>query len=568
MKRLSSRPLLWTTLLAAATALGGCASFGDMPAAPLACEQMVGLAVPASAIGLPTTGAVVTAAAVVPAGGTAPKLFGEYCRVSAEIAPIDPAAPKIKLQIALPALWNRKALMLGGGGYNGTVPNVAGNVAAGPADRPDPVGRGYAVFGSDSGHASASNQAAFAVNDEALRNFAYEALKKTRDTAVYLIRKRYGAAPQRSYFAGGSTGGREALVMTQKWPQDFDGVIALYPAYNAASLDLQLGRMTRALAAPGAYPNLLKRKALYDAALQACDGLDGVRDGLVSNQRACNVAFDPATATLGGQPLRCANGADTGDTCLSDAQICAMKVLDTPIVFAGTLANGDTGYPGFNVWGTDFGRPGTGTQAIVTWLGLNTVAPTFPMPAPPAAGTAGVPYGSSFWDQWIKHFVTRDPNFNSLTIDPQNPGAWQARISELTGVQDATKTDLSAFERRGGKILMAHGTNDQLVSTRATEQYYERVRGTMGEARTAGFLRYYEIPGYNHAFSTVFNAAWDSITALEDWVERGVAPPPQVVADTAGVPGRTRPLCEYPTWPKYAGSGDVNAASSFACALR
>ena len=293
-----------------------------------------------------------------------------------------------------------------------------------------------------------------------------------------------------------------------------------------------------------------------------------MRDGLVSNQPACNTTFDPATATRDGQPLRCAGGADTGDTCLSDAQIAAMKVLDTPVVFNGTLANGDTGYPGFNVWGTDFGRPGTGIQAIVTWLGLNTVAPTFPMPAPPAAGTGGVPYGSAFWDQWIKYFVTRDPNFNSLTIDPQNPGVWQARISELTGVQDATKTDLSDFERRGGKILMAHGTNDQLVSTRATAQYYQRVRGTMGEERTAGFLRYYEIPGYNHAFSTVFNAAWDSITALENWVESGVAPPAQIVADTVGVPGRTRPLCEYPTWPKYAGSGDVNAASSFACALR
>ena len=115
---------------------------------------------------------------------------------------------------------------------------------------------------------------------------------------------------------------------------------------------------------------------------------------------------------------------------------------------------------------------------------------------------------------------------------------------------------------------MAHGVHDQLVSTRATEEYVARVYATMGAARTAGFLRYYEIPGYNHAASTVFNAAWDSLGALEDWVERGTAPPAQVVADTVGVPGRTRPLCEYPTWPKYAGSGDVNAASSFVCAAQ
>jgi feruloyl esterase len=189
------------------------------------------------------------------------------------------------------------------------------------------------------------------------------------------------------------------------------------------------------------------------------------------------------------------------------------------------------------------------------------------MPAPPATGAPGIPYHSAFWDQWIKFIVTRNPNFNSLTIDPENPGIWQARISELTGLQDANRTDLSAFEARGGKILMAHGIHDQLVSNRATQIYYNNVRGTMGAARTDGFMRYYEIPGYNHAASTVFNAAWDSLTALENWVERGVAPGSQVVADTVGVPGRTRPLCEYPTFPRYTGTGDVNLAASFSCVL-
>ena len=285
MNRTVLRPRLWAAIALAAVAATGCGSLSMQTAAPLACEQLAGLSVPAAAIGLPTGGAVVTAAQPVAAGGTAPKTFGAYCKVSAEIAPVDPAAPKIKLQLALPADWNRKTLMLGGGGYDGTIPNVAGNVAAGPANRPDPVGRGYAVFGSNSGHEGASNQGGFGVNDEALRNFAFEALKKTRDTAVYLIEKRYAARPQRSYFAGGSTGGREALAVAQKWPRDIDGAVVLYPAYNAASLDLQFGRITRALAAPGAYPNLAKRKALYDAAVQACDGLDGVRDGLMPTSR-------------------------------------------------------------------------------------------------------------------------------------------------------------------------------------------------------------------------------------------------------------------------------------------
>ena len=552
--------------VAAAVLLAGCALGRPEKTEPTRCEALVGQAVPASAIGLPTTGARVTGARVVPAGGTAPKTVGEHCLVSAEIDPVDPAAPPIKLQIALPADWNHRALMLGGGGYDGTVPNVAGNVPAGPADVPNPLGRGYAVFGSDSGHAGASNQGGFGLNDEAVRNFSFEALKKTRDTALYLVQKRYGERPERRYFAGGSTGGREALAVVQKWPADFDGAIALYPAWNAASLDLQFGRITRALAKPGAFSNLAKRKALYDAVMQTCDAADGVADGLISHPADCNARFDPATARLDGKPLRCPGGADTGDDCLSDAQIEAFRVIDSPIVFGYPVASGETGYPGFNAWGADFGRPGTGLQATVNFLGQNSVAPASPMPAPPATGAAGVSYGSVFWDQWAKFFVTRDPGFDSLSLDPQNPGRWQARISELTKLQDVNDTDLSKFAARGGKLLIAHGSADQLVSTRATADYVVRVRAGMGAERTDGFLRYYEVPGYNHAASTVFNAAWDSLAALENWVERGIAPVDQRVVDTVGVPGRSRPLCEFPTWPRYLGRGDVNAAASFACA--
>lgn len=550
---------------AGAALLGGCASV--VSRAPMSCDQLATLTVPAANIGLPTNGAKVISATLVSAGGTAPKTFGDYCNVVGEISPIDPSAPNIKFQLALPAQWNQRALMLGGGGFDGTVPNIIGNVAAGPSNSPNPLGRGYAVFGSDSGHAGASNQGRFGMNDEALKNFAFEALKKTRDAAVFLIDQRYGERPQRSYFAGGSTGGREALTVTQKWPKDFDGVIALYPAFNAVSLDLQFGRITRALAQPGAYLNLAKRKALYDAAYQACDSADGLTDGLISNPAACTASFNPATALLDGKPLRCEGGADTGNTCLSDAQIAAMNVINTPITFGYPLLSGETQYPGFNTWGTDFGRDGAGVQLYVNFLGLSSVAPSFPMPTPPAALAAGPPYGATFWDQWVKYFVTRDASFNSFTLDPEQPGRWATRISELSGWQDATKADLSDFEGRGGKILMAHGTTDQLVSTRATEQYYARVRAAMGATRTDGFMRYYEIPGYGHAASTTFNAAWDSVTALENWVERGVAPSDQVVFDSTGIPGRSRPLCDYPSWPKYRGSGDANAATSFVCVV-
>ena len=113
---------------------------------------------------------------------------------------------------------------------------------------------------------------------------------------------------------------------------------------------------------------------------------------------------------------------------------------------------------------------------------------------------------------------------------------------------------------------MAHGVNDVLVSTRSTRAYYNKLVAQLGAPAVRGFARYYEVPGYNHAASSVFNATWDSLTALENWAEKGTAPTAQVTTDTAGVPGRKRPLCDYPTWPKYKGSGDVNAAASYACA--
>ncbi|MBF6991902.1 MULTISPECIES: tannase/feruloyl esterase family alpha/beta hydrolase [Cupriavidus] len=533
---------------------------------PVSCQNLPGKTVPASSIGLPTKGATVAETDMVPATGGGQLGTGAYCKVTGTIAPVDPTAPPIRFEINMPASWNQKVVMFGGGGYDGTIPNTAGNVPAGPTDQPSPLARGYATFASDSGHqagALGSRDGSFGVNDEALRNYASDALKKTRDVAIALIQMHYQAdGPKKAYFAGGSTGGREALAVVQRWPQDWDGAIVLYPAWNAASLDLQFGRITRALAAPGAYPNQPKRKVLYDAAIAACDDLDGVKDGLISNVAACNASFDPSTAMLNGQPVRCANGADAGDTCLSDAQINALKVYNSQIVFGYALGSGETQYPGFNVWGADLGLAGNASvQPTVIALALNIDAPVNPMPA-----TA--PYMSVFWDQWVRYFVTRDPTFNSLTLDPQNPGPWQDRISQLAGLQDINKTDLSAFMNKGGKILMAHGKSDALVSTRATEDYFTRVQGTMGAGNVANFMRYYEIPGYGHSISSVFNASWDSLTALEKWVEQGTAPASLTVTDTVGVPGRTRPLCEYPSWPKYNGAGDVNLASSFTCATQ
>ena len=574
--------LTWVAVAITGFGLAGCGSDDDdngPPAAPApqakTCAELNGMTIAAGSIGLPTTGAVVTGTTVVPAAGSGATAVGEYCRVLGDINPVDPAAPKIKFQVNLPTQWNGKTMMFGGGGYNGTIATGTGNVSAGPANQPVPLGRGYATFGSDSGHQAGpttSREGAFGANDEALRNFAGDALKKTRDAAISIVKARYAADPQRNYFAGGSTGGREALLAVGNWPQDFDGAIVLFPAWNATALNLHLGRMTRAMAQPDAYPSREQRKVLYDAAVQACDALDGATDGLISNQPACNAQFDPLTATLNGTPIVCPTGQNA-PSCLTREMIDAMVLLEQPTVLPYRLASGENGYPGFTVWGTDFGIPAAGmnatqtaVQPTVVNLTLGGVQPANPMPPViPTNATGSPPYGSTFWDQWVKFFVTRDPNANPLALDPVNPGLLQARIVELGRIQDANRSDFSAFRARGGKIVMAHGTHDGLVSNKATQQFMQRIRAAMGAPAVTDFLRYYEIPGYNHAVSSQFNAAWDSVTALENWVERGQAPANQVVADTVGVPGRTRPLCEWPAYPRYNGSGDVNAAASFTC---
>jgi carboxylesterase type B len=568
------RPACLITLATALALVAGCGGMDDeasgpapaTPAGPAAmtCAQLVGLAIPAASIGLPTRGGSVTTAVTVAASGTGARVIPEHCLVTATISPVDTTAPDIQFRVALPTVWNKKAMMFGGGGFDGSIPSVTGNVPAGPADQALPIGRGYAVFASNGGHtagALGSLDGLFLQNEESLRNWAGEALKKTRDAATFVIKARYAVAQvDKAYFAGGSTGGREALQVATRWPDDWNGIIAWYPAWKQMTAILAGHRTNRTLAKPGAYPNTAKRLLIYNAAMQACDGLDGVVDGLISNQNRCNALFDPATASVDGAPLRCPDGVDAGDTCLSDVQIAALKSMNTSTQLHFLMASGETGYPGYNVWGGDLGITSNPNplQPTVTFLNLGTEQPKFPMPT-------GAPYISRQTDAIIRYGITRDPGFDSLSLDPENPGAWGPRISEISTLLDVP-VNLDAFAAKGGKLLLAHGLVDVLVSSRATEEYYQRLRARMGPANVEKFVRYYEAPGYGHAVSTAFNVAWDSLTALEGWAENGTVPPAQVMTDAGGaVNGRTRPLCEYPKWARYKGTGDVNLAASFSC---
>jgi len=533
---------LATAVVSASVIFGPSPAAATVSAAPR-CAELAGTVIPSSAISLPTRGGRVDSASLVTrvvSGRTV-----EYCSVGASLFPKDPSAPDIRLQLGMPVGWNGDTMMFGGGGYNGTIPDIAQNVPFGRPDSPTPLARGYAAYASDSGHQAGptgSLDGSFGRNDEALRNFAAgDALRKTHDAALYLVRRGYGAGPGRTYFAGGSTGGREALVVAQRWPDAFDGVISAYPAWNNAAEILDLGYLAHVMSRPGAFPGPAKQTLLYTSVMAACDGRDGVEDGIISNLGGCH--FDPQT-------LRCPAGADTGPTCLSDPQIASVTAASTPFRWPYRIASGERYYPGFPfLSGADMRTP---------YLGFGTTAPANPMPATSA-------YGFQYWDQWVKHFLTRDPSHSPFDVDPRRPGKWLPRISYLSTIQDRNNVDLRPFARAGGRLILMHGSADELVSHRSTNDYYRRVLATVGARQTNAFLRYYVAPGANHANfgAPAFAATWDSLSALERWVRDGQPPARPVVQDPRD--GRTRPLCEYPGWPRYR-SGDPARAESFVCA--
>lgn len=548
------RACMATAITAALSACGGGGGGGSPPPPPsqsedsaaAKCSALASVQVPAQAIALGTRGATMESVELIPAGGEGRNAHKEYCKVVAAIAPIDPYAPPIRMQLNLPSEWNGKAYMQGGGGYNGSIPVTTAATYSTPLDKPSALARGYATFSGDSGHTGATSQdGQFGMNDEALNNFAKDALKKTRDAAVYLIEQRYGKGPEKSYFFGGSTGGREGLAFVQNWPQDFDGVISLFPAWNAATLDLFFGAVTRPLAATGGYLSVAQQDYVYQQSVDTCDADDGVADGIISRPDICS--FDPVTI-LCSDPL-----LSTSATCLSQAQIDSLRKYDTRLDFSGfTLASGETSYPGFPV------LAGAHTGGA---LGLNTAAPTHP------SDRATQPYFTVFWDQFVRYFITRDPSFNYLNFSAENPPVgYRPRLSALTALMDINKTDLSAFKARGGKLILIHGLADALVSHRSTIDYYERVQRTMTAPSVDEFVRFYTIPGYGHAAGPFpFNMAWDSLTAIEEWVEKGAAPVNPVATDiNAATFGRTRPMCTWPMYPRYI-RGAPDLAASYAC---
>jgi feruloyl esterase len=519
------------------------------------CADLVNLRIPASEIGLPSGGATITSAqmATVPADPLNPGATRDYCKVLGAVEPMDPNAPPVNFEVNLPVDWNGKAVQYGGGGFNGVLITGLAPLRDARLDTPVSVARGYATWGTDSGHDSAKlpEIQAFALNAEALENYAFASYKKVRDVAVQITRVSYGSAPRRIYYYGGSEDGREGITMAQRFPADYDGIVSTVPAINFTGIVIAGARNGIALMDKG-WLSPAKVKTLHKAVLDACDSNDGLVDGIVSRYTACRAAFDP-------KKLRCPEGRDS-DSCLTDPQIAAVETIHSPYAFSFPLANGVTSYPPYNYGGED--QPGS----MVAWM-TGTKAPAYPLPSPAEQGILWY-YGSGF----VRYFIAGDPNFDPRRFRPED---FRARIEHISALMDSTDPDLSRFAARGGKLILKENMSDHAISPYNGIVYYKSVVEKLGQASVDSFMRFYVTPGANHGGAgvssvdgTALPQGIDLLDAIDGWVDRGVVPGALVQVAQDPKPSFTvtasRPMCRYPQWPRYIG-GPPKDAASFSC---
>jgi hypothetical protein len=366
--------------------------------AATSCGNLVNLKIPASEIGLPSGGATIASSQVqtVPADPKTPGATREYCKVLGAIAPFDASAPPVNFEVNLPAQWNGKALQYGGGGSNGVLITGLAPLRDARPDTPVPVARGFATWGTDSGHDNKKlpEPRAFALNDESMINMAYAAYKKTHDVGVRIAIAFYDRTPAKMYFFGGSEGGREALMMAQRFPNDFDGIVSVVPVANYTGNNLMRAKLA-VLQKNGGWINPAKVKLIHNAVNAACDKLDGLADGVIGAYEKCMSVFDVGT-------LRCADGADTGDACLSDAQIEADKLVHRPFEYPFPLKYGITAFPGWNYGSED--QPGGMVESVT-----GAKPPEFPITSEKGQSVA--------WtnaDGFVRYYFVRDAKFNSF----------------------------------------------------------------------------------------------------------------------------------------------------------
>jgi Tannase and feruloyl esterase len=521
----------------------------------LACKDLNGYVIPSTSIGMPSRGGFVRSARHIEG------VDGGYCRLLGQIVSIAPAAHPIRYEVNLPETWNGRALQFGGAIFDGYLRESDGrhSTVLGDKGQLTPLARGYATFGSDSGHHKHYlflpdifnlGNSDFGFNEEERRNFTADSLKKTHDVAAVLIQAYYGIAPKRMYFIGGSEGGREAMKAVDLWPDDYDGVIAAYASWNQIETDLQFIRVSQAMYAKGkdgqaGWLPPAKTKLLRNAVLNACDAKDGLKDGIIS---------DPAGCSFEASVLRCRDGKDHRG-CLSEGQERTVLAFSTPQISTFSVEHGINYEPGYNV------LRGADLVGNMGW---------FSHPFHPPIPFFNSPY-YVIADGIVRTFLGVAPQVDLFQINTTTGGAtghptaeYLPRVHSESIADDASLADLSAFEEHGGKLLLIHGVADATIPTDASVLLYHRIVEAMGQKRADGFVQLYLIPGFGHGVG-VFFAGFDTIGVLDRWANEGKTPADLIAIDqNKHRHRRERPMCLWPSWPRFAG-GDPNAAGSFTC---
>jgi hypothetical protein len=468
-------------------------------------------------------GTTITGAQVVEAAGQAPR----HCRVDGHVAVPGNA---VNFRVGLPDNWNGKFFFAGVGGLGGAI----GNLGAGLA-------RGYASASTDTGHVSSDS--AWGSNRAKEIDYGHRGTHVTAVAGKAVTAAFYGTAPRHAYFNGCSNGGRQAMMEVQRYPEDFDGIVAGHPATGTP---MQAGRAVvyqHMLAAAENFLTAAKIELLSNATLAACDATDGLKDGLITDPPACK--FNVET-------LVCKNG--DGPDCLTAGQVTTVKKI-----YAGATANGKPYAHGFPI-----GHEG-GATGWQQWIS-GTVPPIREASGALAYTVPPLPAGYGLMEQ----------NFRFLALDADDPAfSWKVlnldrdlpRLKTMTEILSPLDPDLRPYKKRGGKLIVYHGWADPAISAAGTVSYHDQmVRKVGGRKEADSFTRLYLIPGMHHCGGGPGPNSFDMLTELENWVEKGVAPA-RVIASrvVVGKVERTRPLCPHPQVARYSGQGSVDEASNFRC---
>ena len=467
------------------------------------------------------------AASAIPAQGPTPA----HCRVSGVID------PEVAFEVNLPAAWNSRFYMIGNGGLAGEAPDDPGR----PAQRGQALEHGFVMASTNTGHDGRKGPPGTFVlnNPQTAIDYAYRAVHVTAATAKEIANRYYGKPVEHAYWNSCSNGGRQGLLEAQRYPTDFDGIVANAPWVDQTGFTIGAIWNQRALTEAPVSPE--KIALVAQRVMAKCDEIDGLKDGLIDDPRQCK--FDVAK-----EVPSCAAGSN-GNMCLTASQAAAIQK-----VYDGPKSGGKPIFPGYMLGSEALVTAPNGTTAS-GWANLILLTPTVTKPADFALGEATMRY-------LVFQPPQPDYDFQKFDFDRDPP------LLERWGkIANATDTNLQAFRARGGKLIMTYGWADPILQPLMGVNYYEKAVQSNGPNGTE-FMRLFMVPGMAHCAGGVGPDQNDAVTAVIDWVEKGAAPD-RIVAKKLvnGAATRSRPLCPYPQVARYKGQGSIEDAASFECRM-